>query len=58
MPKRPPLNVTQILAWCDAFHARTGNWPRSSIRDRGGALATSGPTAEAGVGNRPRAGQP
>lgn len=23
----PPLTVEQILAWADAFHTRTGNWP-------------------------------
>jgi hypothetical protein len=29
MPKKPPLSVEQILAWADAFHARTGEWPPS-----------------------------
>jgi hypothetical protein len=24
---RPPLNVKQILAWADAFRAKTGQWP-------------------------------
>src|SRR5262245_18247340 len=24
---RPELSEPQILAWCDAFHARTGRWP-------------------------------
>ncbi|MBO0697765.1 MAG: hypothetical protein J2P46_05190 [Zavarzinella sp.] len=23
----PPLSVQQILAWADAFHAKTGDWP-------------------------------
>ena len=26
--KRPPLTIKQILAWADAHHARTGQWPR------------------------------
>jgi hypothetical protein len=26
--RRPPLTVAQILAWADAHHARTGQWPR------------------------------
>jgi hypothetical protein len=34
---RPPLTERQILAWADAFHARTGTWPRP----------TSGAVAEA-----------
>jgi hypothetical protein len=34
MPQRPPLTVTQILAWCDAHYARTGSWPRTSTADR------------------------
>jgi hypothetical protein len=34
MPRRPPLTVSQILSWCDAFHARTGGWPRTSTTDR------------------------
>jgi hypothetical protein len=25
--RRPPLTVPQILAWCDAYHDRTGGWP-------------------------------
>lgn len=25
--KRPDLSIRQILAWADAFHARTGRWP-------------------------------
>ncbi|MFI5460626.1 MAG: hypothetical protein ACHRXM_34865 [Isosphaerales bacterium] len=33
----PPLSIRRILAWADAFHARTGRWPTSS----------SGPIAEA-----------
>jgi len=33
----PPLNVEQILSWCDAHHARTGEWPRHD----------TGPIAEA-----------
>src|SRR5262245_37526772 len=24
---RPELSEPQILAWCDAWHARTGRWP-------------------------------
>jgi hypothetical protein len=34
---RPPLTVGQILAWADAHHARTGEWP----------TAFSGPVADA-----------
>lgn len=26
----PPLTIAQILAWADAYHARTGRWPRST----------------------------
>jgi hypothetical protein len=26
---RPPLTAAQILAWADAYHARTGRWPRA-----------------------------
>ena len=38
MPRtRPPLTVEQILAWADAYRARTGRWP----------TATSGPVPEA-----------
>ena len=33
----PPLAIPQILAWADAFHARTGQWPTRS----------AGPIAEA-----------
>jgi hypothetical protein len=33
----PPLSVPQILSWADAFHCRTGRWPR----------ADSGPVADA-----------
>ena len=25
--RRQPLSIPQILAWADAFHARTGRWP-------------------------------
>jgi hypothetical protein len=25
--RRIPLTVEQILAWADAHHARTGEWP-------------------------------
>ncbi len=32
----PPLLISQILAWADAFHARDGGWP----------VASSGPVAE------------
>jgi hypothetical protein len=36
--KQPPeLSISQILAWADAFHARTGDWPN----------LTSGPIPEA-----------
>jgi len=24
---RPELSEPQILAWCDAWHSRTGRWP-------------------------------
>jgi hypothetical protein len=34
MPTRPPLTPPQILAWCDAHHARTGSWPRTTTADR------------------------
>lgn len=27
--RRPMLTVAQILAWADAFHARTGRWPNA-----------------------------
>lgn len=27
----PPLTVEQILAWADAFHARSGKWPVESL---------------------------
>ena len=27
LPRRPALTVPQILAWADAFRARTGRWP-------------------------------
>jgi hypothetical protein len=33
----PPLTTSQVLAWADAHHARTGRWP----------TALSGPVAEA-----------
>jgi hypothetical protein len=36
MPK-PTLTVEQILAWAEAYHARTGRWP----------TAASGPVTEA-----------
>jgi len=26
-PRKPGLSITQILAWADAFHGSTGNWP-------------------------------
>ena len=37
----PPLSVKQILAWADAFHERTGEWPKATnwrevIPDSGG----------------------
>lgn len=31
-PRAPELDVAQILAWIDAYHARTNRWPR---RDSG-----------------------
>jgi hypothetical protein len=34
---RPRLTVEQILTWADAYHRRTGRWPRT----------TSGPVPEA-----------
>ena len=34
---RPPLTIAEILGWADAYHARTGRWPKSG----------SGPIAEA-----------
>jgi hypothetical protein len=38
MPRhKPPLSIEQILAWADAHHARTGQWP----------TARSGPVPEA-----------
>ncbi len=37
----PPLDFAQILAWADAFHARTGQWPTER----------SGPVAEAPAEN-------
>ena len=30
MPPRPPLAVAQILAWADAHHKQTGDWPTAS----------------------------
>jgi hypothetical protein len=30
-----PLSITQILGWADAFHARTGGWPK----ERSGQIA-------------------
>jgi hypothetical protein len=33
----PPLEIPQILAWADAFHARSGQWP----------VGSSGPVTEA-----------
>jgi hypothetical protein len=30
MPARPPLTVAQILAWADAHHEQTGEWPKTS----------------------------
>jgi hypothetical protein len=27
--RRPPLYVTSILAWADAFHQQTGHWPNA-----------------------------
>ena len=32
VPRRPDLSITEILAWADAFHQRTGRWPK---RDSG-----------------------
>ena len=34
---RPELSEPEILAWVDAYHARTGQWPRSEsgpVRDQ------------------------
>ena len=34
---RPELSEPQILAWADAYYARTGQWPRSEsgpVRDQ------------------------
>jgi hypothetical protein len=28
-PRRPELSIDQILAWADAYHERTGEWPTS-----------------------------
>src|SRR5262249_19229075 len=28
--QRPPLSVSQILDWADAYHSRTGKWPNSA----------------------------
>src|SRR5262249_55680454 len=28
--KKCPLSIAQILAWADAYHRRTGRWPRRS----------------------------
>jgi len=25
--RKPPLSIKQILAWADAHHKRTGEWP-------------------------------
>ncbi len=38
---RPPLSVEQILAWADAHHAATGEWPRANSARAAGA---PGPT--------------
>jgi hypothetical protein len=32
VPRAAPLEVSQILAWADEFHARTGKWPRRNTR--------------------------
>src|SRR4051812_1056469 len=37
-PPRPGLDVTQILAWADAHHARTGRWPSLTSGPIHGAL--------------------
>ncbi len=29
-PRAPVLNVQQILEWADAYHARTGAWPKAT----------------------------
>src|SRR5438270_10779689 len=39
--RRPVLTLSQILAWIDAFHKRTGRWPHS---DSGRISATIGET--------------
>lgn len=35
-PRRPRLTIERILAWADAFHERTGEWPR---KDAAGMIA-------------------
>jgi hypothetical protein len=30
MKHRPPFDVQEILAWADAYHARTGAWPNEN----------------------------
>lgn len=52
--QRPSLTATQILAWADAHHARTGQWPR---RGSGAILEAPGECwsavdASLAVGNR------
>src|SRR5260370_6448259 len=37
----PDLNVADVLAWADAYHARTGQWPR---RDSGPIPESPGET--------------
>jgi hypothetical protein len=38
---RPKLSVSQILAWADAFHARTGRWPNLHSGPIPGSLGES-----------------
>ena len=38
MPARAPLTVAQILAWADAHHERTGEWPTTSTGPVSGDL--------------------
>jgi hypothetical protein len=39
--RRPPLTIPQILGWADAFHDRTGRWPK---RDSGRIAGSLGET--------------
>ncbi len=46
--QRPPLSYSQILAWADAHHARTGKWPtvrsgtvREDLRENWNAISAA-----------------